>query len=196
MSDRYICQCLLEMYRDLSIVLTGIKFSDPYIVLRRSKIKKDWFHKWHETGILHIQAWTSALEDEMILYNMLHIIIHAYNNEKGIADVAQSTSRFHKKEYMRTARKLGATCAYEKSKGFYIDEISEEVREDCMRVIECYSTEIQLYLQTYKTYVESKSKKTRPSYCIYECPVCKKRVKAIENTNIICGVDLVPYERI
>lgn len=197
MSNYYICQCLLNIFRDMSILFTRRQLKDPCFGLSISKKKRSfWTHSWSESGVLYVKAWADTLDCEAVMKNMIHIIIHTYNWENKISDMVKTSSGFHKKGFKKTAQEFMINTVYDKNKGYLLAEIPDEVREDCMRIIKKYSTRIEKNLKAYMLQMEEASVSKRTSFVTYQCPICKKKIKAVDNSYVICGVDKVAFEKI
>lgn len=198
MSNQYICQYLLHIFRDLSILFTKTQLREPCFGISVSTIDRTtWRHTWGGSDVLRVRAWTNTLEPEVLLENMLHMLIHTYNKQNGISDMgATSNGRFHRRAYGETAEKFGLQVLYDKAYGYQIEKIPEEIQEECMRTINRYYPEIQKYVSLYMTHMADTPDVKRREYVTYQCPICKKKIKAMDNSYVICGVDRVVFERI
>lgn len=199
MSGQEICKNLLCIYRDMAFYFTKTKLKDPCFSFTYAKgeLRNKWVHSWSNNRILRVRVLSNSLDREKLLWNMIHILIHAYNGEYEISDMSDSLyGRYHKRSFKNSAHKFGIPTEYDKNYGYQISEIPEEIFEDCMRIIDGYYAEIQVYLNVYIKYVAPAPSTRNRAYVTYQCPVCKRKVKAMDNAYLICGIDKCLFERV
>lgn len=197
--DQSIFNYLVYIFRDLSILLYRNKLKEPYFQASHAiSEKSNWNHSFNASERLCAKVQIEKLDKEVILYNMLHLLIHSYNKENGKRDMSKSAGgRYHRAEFAMEAHKIGITCRRDNNYGYQIESINVHVREECINIIERYYKNIEELLQLYFVIEDiSESPRVRQSYIKYRCPVCKKVIKAVNGTYVICGVCNATFEKI
>lgn len=98
------------------------------------------------------------------------------------------------------AQEFGIECEYSRNYGWNFETIPDSVKEDGLRIIDRYYDDLityaKLYIAMERARSENLSPRTHNSYVTYECPVCKKRIKASRDSKVICAVCERLFERI
>lgn len=200
--EKYIFNYLLDIYGDFCIMAFRKKMSEPVFQSTKDRRRADtWKHSVLSTNErMYIKINIGALNREVIMKNIIHLLIHMKNQEEGICDIAEFANRgYHNIKFADAAKRRGIECRHEKNYGYQILKIPNEMKIECMNIINRYYTDIEDYLRIYDAVDNITSETNRSQdrqYATYKCPVCNKRIKAWKNAYIICGVDMVPFERI
>lgn len=199
-AGQYMIHYLLCIFQDFSKLFIGRLLKDPCFTFTYANARGRtdiWTHSWNADG-LYVKVCGDKLQKDILIRNMIHIFIHAYNKENGISDMSETAGgRFHKKSYAETVQQFGMEYYYHNNHGYQIGEIPEEIYEKCMEIIEQYYDSIQTYLKHYNAYgANSLQLKKRNTYVMYQCPVCKEKIRGTGNLDIICARDSCAFELI
>lgn len=206
--NQYILGYILEIYRDFCILLEREKKNEPIFFLRNFGNRytktcgivngKNWAHRFERNGKLCVYVPVEIYRKEDIMKNIIHLLIHVCNESQ---DIAESTNgKYHKKLFALKAQEFGIECKYSKNYGWNFDTIPDSIREDGLRIIDRYYDDLISYTKLYIAMERARNENLSPtshnSYVTYECPVCKKRIKASRDSKIICAVCERLFERI
>lgn len=206
--NQYICGYVLDIYRDFCILLERGKKNEPVFFLRNfgNRYTKDfenmngrrWAHSFEKNGKLCVYVPVEIYTKEDIIKNIIHILIHICNENQ---DIAESTNgKYHNKLFALKAQDFGIECEYTRNYGWIFHTIPGSLKEDGLRIINRYYDDLityaKLYIAMERARSENLSPKSHNTYVTYECPICKKRIKASRDSKIICAVCETMFERI
>lgn len=197
--DWEIFNYLLSIYQDFSIMIYRQKLDTPFFQTSYAVGEKMyWNHNFHVGGKLCVRVQMEKLDEEDILYNTLHLLIHMHNFTMGKADMSESANgRYHNTEFAQEAYRIGVICERTKNYGYQIREIDEGLKKECVSIIDRYYPDIRKYLQLRLAAQNlEKSSGSKQNYVKYRCPACHKTIKAVEGSYIICGICKTTFERI
>lgn len=184
------------IYRDISIVVYRKQFEDIYFRRSKAETAKGWRHNYNPGHKFCVRVPIGFLEREDILLNMLHCIIHMHNKEIEKEDM-NTKGRYHMVAFKESANGIGVTCSYTKNYGYQIENCSKELREECLKIIDRYYTDIKAYKEILAATEKASevSDKSNAAFVPYICPVCKKVIRASEDSLIICAIDQALFQR-
>lgn len=197
--QRQIIEYLTLIFRDFSVSFTDIQVEEPFFRFPENLLdRKTWYHYFNDYGQLIVSLNVNGFSKEKILFNMMHLLIHEINRAENIVDISAKRRKYHIKNFRITAEKLGVKCVLEKNYGFLLSEFSEETKEIGMRIIDRYYDDLKECSELL-IIANGKAKfryKRNAALFTYQCPICHKRIKASENSYVLCGNDGGVFEKI
>lgn len=153
----------------------------PPILIRLYNKRGTWKAVKSKNGNYQIAISLKALSysEEQIYINMLHQMVHIYNQIRNIVDVS-SSDRYHNKYWNAKAQAIGLITEFEPTKGFKAVGIKPEVFELAQGFFQ-YDT----YIQEVKKDLRARKKGV---WAKFQCPVCDRVILAKNGSrDIICG---------
>lgn len=197
--QRQTIEYLTMIFHDFSISFTDVEVEKPFFRFPESILDRNtWYHFFNDNGQLIVSLNANGFSKEKILFNMMHLLIHEINRAENIVDISAKSKKYHMKNFRITAEKLGVKCVLEKNYGFVLSEFSQEAREIGMRIIDRYYDELKECSELLIIANENAKFRYKRNAALftYQCPICHKRIKASENTHVLCGNDGGVFERI
>lgn len=152
----------------------------PPVLIRVYSRRGTWnVVKEHGNFLITISLKALSYPEEQIYINMLHQMVHIYNQINGVVD-ASSTERYHNKHWNVKAQQVGLITIFEPTKGFRAVGIEPEVMALAREFFdyEQYMKEVKKDLRVRKQGVFAK----------FQCPVCDRVIYARNGSKeIMCN---------
>lgn len=150
-------------------------------VLIRLYNKRGTWNVIRDKGNFQITICLKALSipEEQIYINMLHQMIHIYNQIQDITDVSQA-GRYHNKHWNAKAQQVGLITTFEPTKGFKATGIDPK------------TIELAKWFFNYEKYLEEVNRDLRARkqgvFAKFQCPACDRVIFARNGSReIICN---------
>lgn len=188
--EQYLLEKLCSIYKEFSFWLTKEKLETPYFQFYKTEtIRTKWTHCYNDVGVLIVTIPLESMDRYVILENMVHLIIHLYDQRHYIEDMsATNNGAYHRKGFQSSAEYFGIQCRRSNVFGYEIEIISKEIRKEGQKIIDKYSQEMKIYKKMALDQRQKKNIATKQSYVTYRCPICEKKIKATENSMVLCGI--------